>query len=169
MDGEELPTPSGSPRPDRLRWASAEGCSGGSQRGTRNLLRYLEHWWPRGESWGIYSCRLPSLHSEGRAIDFHLDVRNSRDRRAGHAISRFFRARDSAGVRWAMARRFGVQEIIFDCKVWGAERAREGWRPYFQCDNPGANRTAKHTDHIHIGQNWRGATRRTTAWTGWGR
>ncbi len=68
-----------------------------------------------------------------------------------------------------MARRFGIQEIIFNCKVWGAERAQEGWRPYYRCGEPGANRTAKHKDHIHIGQNWGGATRKTTAWSGWDR
>ena len=166
VDGETVPSPSGSPRPDKLRWASAEGCSGKAQRGARDVLRFLEHWWARGESWGIYDCRLPSLHSEGRAVDFHLDVKDRKDRRAGHAIRRFFAARDEDGVKWAMARRFGVQEIIFDCRVWGAERSREGWRRYFQCDEPGANRTLKHRDHIHIGLNWRGATRGTTAWTG---
>ena len=162
------PPRQGSPGPDRLRWASADHCSGETQRGTRDLLRYLEHWWPRGESWGTYSCRLPSLHSEGRAVDYHLDVRSKRDRRAGFAISRFFRSRDSGGTKWAMARRFGIQEIIFNCRVWGSARAREGWRRYYLCDEAGANRTAMHKDHIHIGLNWRGARRRTTAWTGFG-
>lgn len=166
-DGEKIRPHWGVPAPDALRSTYAQRCSGHSQPGTRDLLNYVEHWWSRGESWGIYSCRLPSLHSEGRALDYHLDVRNKRDRKAGYAISRFLRSRDSAGNRWAMARRFGIQEIIFDCKVWGAAKARQGWRPYFQCDNPGANRTARHEDHIHLGQNWRGATRRTTAWSGY--
>ena len=165
VDGEAAP-PSGTPRPEKLHWEGADGCSGASQPGTRDLLRYLEHWWPRGESWGIDSCRLPSLHSEGRAIDYHLDVRSKEDRRAGHAIARFFTAKDSDGVKWAMARRFGIQEIIFDCRVWGAERRHEGWRRYFRCDEAGANRTFQHKDHIHIGQSWQGATRKTTAWTG---
>ena len=166
VHGTTLPPPGGAPEPDRRRWSNADRCTGKSQRGTRELLRYLERWWPRGESWGLYDCRLPSLHSEGRAVDFHLDVRDKKDLRAGHAIRRFFTAKDTDGIRWAMARRFGIQEIIFDCRVWGSERAREGWRRYYRCDEPGANRTLKHKDHIHIGQNWRGATRRTTAWTG---
>lgn len=166
VSGKTVPPRWGTPGPDRLGGSSADHCSGKEQAGTRNLLRYLEYWWPRGESWGIYNCRLPSLHSEGRAVDFHLDVRSTRDRNAGYAISRFFRSKDSGGARWAMARRFGIQEIIFDCKIWTSARAREGWRRYSVCDQAGASRTAEHKDHIHIGQNWRGATRRTTAWTG---
>jgi hypothetical protein len=166
VNGKTVPPRWGTPGPDRLGGSSADHCSGKEQAGTRNLLRYLEYWWPRGESWGIYNCRLPSLHSEGRAVDFHLDVRSTRDRNAGYAISRFFRSKDSGGARWAMARRFEIQEIIFDCKIWTSARAREGWRRYSVCDQAGASRTAEHKDHIHIGQSWRGATRRTTAWTG---
>lgn len=166
VNGKTIPPRWGTPGPDRLGGSSADHCSGKAQRGTENLLRYLEYWWPRGESWGIYNCRLPSLHSEGRAVDYHLDVRNERDRKAGYAISRFFRSKDSGGARWAMARRFGTQEIIFDCKIWTSARAREGWRRYSVCDQAGASWTEKHKDHVHIGQSWRGATRRTTAWTG---
>ncbi len=102
VNGKTIPPRWGTPGPDRLGGSGADHCSGKEQRGTRNLLRYLEYWWPRGESWGIYNCRLPSLHSEGRAVDYHLDVRSERDRKAGYAISRFFRSKDSGGARWAM-------------------------------------------------------------------
>lgn len=158
----------GSPGPDKRAWASADNnCSGGPQAGTENLLRYLQYWWPRGENWGIYNCRPPSLHSDGRAVDFHLDVSNSGDKAAGYEISAFLRDRDRAENKWAMARRWGIQEIIYDCMIWTAARANDGWRRYSVCDQSGATYTDKHKDHIHIGQNWKGANRNTTAWTGY--
>ncbi len=160
-----------SPSPDNRHWQSAARCTGGEQAGTRNLLQFLNYHWGRGENWGIYNCRLPSLHSEGRAVDFHLDVSDPTDKAAGDSISAFFRRSDSGGARWAMARRFGIQEIIWNCRIWTAARAPEGWRLYSVCDpnssSYSSSRTAQHKDHVHIGQNWQGANRATTAWTGY--
>ena len=84
---------------------------------------------PRGQSWGIMRCeklvrRNYSLHAEGRALDWHLDARNPADRRAGERLIALLLAPDRAGNPHALARRMGVQEIIWDCRAWwsGAER-----------------------------------------------
>ena len=80
-------------------------------------------------SWGIMRCeRLSatsfSLHSEGRAIDWHLDARAApTGARRERLIDRLL-ATDRAGNPHALARRMGIQEIIWNCRSWwsGAER-----------------------------------------------
>ena len=159
--------PWGIPGADPLRTDAADHCSGGPSAGAQNLLAFLEYWWPRGESDGIYNCRTIgstssySLHAEGRAVDFHLDVNNDGDLAAGQAIRKWFIADDSSGVHYAMARRFGVQEIIFNKHIWTAARASEGWRVYDV--PPGGD---AHYTHIHIGINRPAANQNRTAWTG---
>ena len=161
----------GSPKPDALGSASVTSCSGGPALGTQRLAGYIEYWWPRGENWGIYNCRTVagsssySLHAGGRAYDHHLSVHDAKDKAAGDSIVAAFLRADSKGNKYALAKRFGVQEIIWNCKIWTAERASEGLRPYGAC--PTSNDTIAHRDHVHIGQNLRGANRKTTAFNGW--
>jgi len=76
-------------------------------------------------------------------------------------------ATDKAGNTHALARRMGVQEIIWDCRSWWAGADRMG--PYSVCYNrKGRKRkvddTTAHRDHLHIGLNWAGARNRTTFW-----
>jgi len=161
----------GTPLPDELRWQSPDGCDRGRFRGrtgTRRLYEFIEHWWPWVENWGYGSrrCR-DSLHDEGRAVDVHLDVRVRKDRRAAHEIKRFFLGKDSDGETWAMARRFGIQELIYNCHIWTSTYASSGWRRYSRCDDPGSSYTLKHKDHVHIGQSWHGARKKTSAYTGY--
>ena len=159
--------PWGIPGPDALAGTPATGCSGGETPGARDMFQFLNHWWPRGEFEGIYSCRTIgttgqySLHAEGRAIDFHLVAANAADKAAGVAIRKFFLADDSAGAHWAMARRFGIQELIWNKHIWTSERAGEGWRDYNV--PPGGD---DHTTHVHVGLTRRGANQNTSAWTG---
>ena len=161
----------GDPNPDELRWKSPNSCDGRrfkGRTGTRRLYAFIEYWWPMVENWGYGShprCR-DSLHDEGRAVDVHLDVRRRKDRRPAHQIKRFLLRRDSDGEPWAMARRFGIQELIFNCHIWTSTYAEQGWRRYSRCDGR-ASYTLKHKDHIHIGQSWPAARKRTTAYTGY--
>ena len=161
----------GTPGPDKLGTSSVTKCSGGPAAGTQRLANYIEYWWPRGENWGIFNCRSVagcssySLHAGGRAYDHHLSVYNEKDKAAGDSLVAAFLRADTKGNKYALAKRFGVQEIIWNCKIWTAARASEGLRPYGAC--PTSNNTIAHRDHVHIGQNLRGAQRRTTAYTGW--
>jgi hypothetical protein len=161
----------GSPAPDGLYWDAPESCDPErfkGRAGTRRLRTFVEHWWPRVETWGYGSdpCR-ESLHDEGRAVDLHLDVRSRKDRRAARQLKRFFLREDSQGEPWAMARRFGLQELIWNCHIWVSALADQGWQRYSRCDEPGATYTDKHKNHVHIGQTWLGARKQTTAYTGY--
>ena len=75
--------------------------------------------------WGSYRCekwgkREASLHAENRAIDWHLDAGSSADRRAADELIELLLATDAAGNTQALARRMGVEELIWDCEYWAA-------------------------------------------------
>jgi hypothetical protein len=109
-----------------------------------------------------------SLHAEGRALDWHLDVRTGVGRRAGRRLIELLLAPDRTGNPFALARRMGIQEIIWDCRAWwsGSERFVE----YSPCYGKNGRRrrhvdpTTAHLDHVHLGLNWPGARKQTSFW-----
>jgi hypothetical protein len=128
----------------------------------------------RGVFWGSYRCEKwgkgsASLHAENRAIDWHLDAFNRADRRAADKLFRLLLAPDKLGNPQALARRMGVEELIWDCGYWGSGMTE--FRPYSVCFKPNGkkrkrfDRTAAHQDHIHIGMTKRGAKALTSFWT----
>jgi hypothetical protein len=126
----------------------------------------------RGVSWGIMRCekwgrRSASLHAEGRAVDWHLDVHDAADARAARHLISALLAPDAVGRPAALARRMGVQEIIFDCRAWfGGGGAAPTLAPYSACDGGGkVDDTTAHRDHVHLGLTRRGAAKRTSFWT----
>ena len=154
----------------------ARRCSGGSQVGARALER-----WIYGQrisssyTWGIYNCRPientreRSRHSEGRAVDWYIGTRNTRGKQLAKRMIARLLATDSRGNRHALARRMGIQEIIYDCQVWLADGL--GMTRYGLCRNRPTGRrrrpiddTIEHLDHVHIGLNWPGARRQTSYW-----
>lgn len=134
------------------------------------LVRWLDGH-AAGSSWGTFRCETwddggASLHAEGRAVDWHLDSRDPRQRRAGTRLIALLLATDRAGTPHALARRVGAQELIRDCSYWGAGMAdfvRYGvlhrGRPAEAPHRPDA-----HLDHIHFGISKAGAARRTSWW-----
>ena len=156
---------------DDYRYDYARRCVARPRPGAVALRRWLERN-ARGSSWGIVRCerlsgRNYSLHPEGRALDWRLDVRRRAERREARRLIRVFLAPDRAGNAHALARRMGIQEIIWNCRAWwsGSERLRR-YRPCYGRD--GRRRrlsaTLAHRDHMHIGLNRRGARKRTTFW-----
>jgi len=128
----------------------------------------------RGEFWGSYRCEKwgknsASLHAENRAIDWHLDVAVKADRKAADKLFRLLLAPDKAGNPQALARRMGVEELIWDCGYWGA--GMSNFKPYSYCYTKRGklrrklDKTAAHRDHIHIGMTKAGAKGRTSFWT----
>ena len=157
---------------DPDRYDHARRCVRHPAPGALALQSWLERNVP-GVSWGIMRCeRLSgrdfSLHAEGRAVDWHLDVHDSRDRRAAERLIALLLAPDRAGNLHALARRMGVQEIIWNCRAWwsGGERMER----YSACyDRDGRRRrkvpdTLAHRDHVHIGLNLAGARMGTSFW-----
>ena len=156
---------------DDYRYDRAHHCHRRPAKGTLAL----EAWLGRnalGTSWGIMRCeRLSkqsmSLHSEGRAIDWHLSVHDPRDRRAARRLIALLLAPDSAGNPHALARRMGVQEIIWDCRSWWS--GSEEMDRYSLCFDRRGKRvrigdTLAHRDHVHIGLTRPGAAMRTSFW-----
>jgi hypothetical protein len=155
---------------DPYQYDYATKCLKHPQKGTLALQRWLEKN-ARGVSWGIMRCEKlghgKSLHSEGRAIDWHLDVRGAGDRAEANRLIRLFLAKDGAGNNHALARRMGIQELIWNCTAWFSGDG--GMRPYSVCfDSKGRRRkvddTTAHRNHIHIGLNWAGARMKTSFW-----
>lgn len=136
----------------------------------------LEEWLAmnaKGQSWGIMRCEKLSksnysLHAEGRALDWHLDANAPADRREARRLIDLLLATDRAGNPHALARRMGIQEIIWDCRSWWS--GAEGMAPYSVCftekgrRRKGVNGTAAHRDHIHFGLNRAGGRKRTSFW-----
>jgi hypothetical protein len=150
----------------------ATHCARKPHPGMVDLRRWLEAN-VRGVFWGSYRCERwgkhsASLHAENRAIDWHLDVGSPADRRAAQRLVRLLLAPDAAGNPQALARRMGVEELIWDCGYWGAGMA--DFQPYSVCfgkhgtPRRHVDKTTAHRDHVHIGMTRAGAAARTSFW-----
>jgi hypothetical protein len=151
----------------------AEKCKNRRNAGITGLANWLGDN-TRGVFWGSYRCEKwgkhsASLHAENRAIDWHLDVASRADRRAADKLIRLLLAPDKIGNPQALARRMGIEELIWDCGYWGAGMTE--FQPYSVCFKRNGkkrkrfNKTAAHQDHIHIGMTKAGAKGRTSFWT----
>jgi hypothetical protein len=158
--------------PDEIEYDKARRCDPKEKPGVVRLTAWLQRN-TRGVFWGSYRCEKwgkheASLHAENRAIDWHLDASNPADKRTAKALIKLMLAPDSAGTPFALARRMGVEEIIWDCSYWGAGMTQ--FNPYSPCfgkdgtPRKRVNKTVAHRDHIHFGMSKRGASARTTFW-----
>jgi hypothetical protein len=157
---------------EELRYDHAERCMRNPKPGLLALQAWLQRHW-RGAAWGIVRCeklsrRTYSVHSEGRALDWHLDAGVPAERRAAQRLIEMLLGSDRAGNQTALARRMGVQGIIFNCRQWYGYS--EHLSPYSYCYRRDGklrnhlNRTLAHRDHLHIELNWAGAGKRTSFW-----
>jgi hypothetical protein len=154
---------------DPIRYDNATRCNGGKVwAGTRAMVAWLEQN-AAGVNWGEYRCEMwgkheASIHSAGRAIDWHPATMSD-----GHALVRLLLAKDRQGNAAALARRMGVQGIIFDCKAWFGDWDGELGN-YSYCYGKHGKRkkhldpTQAHMNHVHIELNLAGAKKRTTFW-----
>ena len=152
---------------EAYEYDDADHCVKGAQPGTRALVDWLARN-VRGESWGTLRCEKwgPnefSVHAEGRAVDWRLDARKPKERRAAMSLIDALLASDQNGNAHALARRMGVQGIIFDCKSWWSGMSSMG--TYSACEgNKKPDPTTAHRDHVHIELNWDGARKQTSFW-----
>src|SRR5215208_8390717 len=130
-----------------------------SRPGMLALQRWLEAN-ARGVFWGSYRCEKwgkgqASLHAENRAIDWHLDASVPADRRAAEKLIRLLLAPDAAGNPQALARRMGVEELIWDCGYRGAGMTE--FTEYRPCYGERGklkkhvDPTVGHRNHVHLG------------------
>ena len=158
---------------DDYAYDRAKDCRKRPTPGALALVDWLESN-AEGTFWGIMRCERwgknsASLHAEGRAVDWHLDVARPADRREARRLIDLWLATDRAGNEHALARRMGIQEIIWNCHSWWS--GSSGMDKYSKCFNERGKRlktvnfTEAHKDHIHFGLSWRGARKRTTFWS----
>jgi hypothetical protein len=122
-----------------------------------------------GADWGSYRCEKwgpgqASLHAEGRALDWH-----PASAREARRLILLLLAPDTAGNVQALARRMGVQEIIWDCGYWrsGMPEFSEYAPCYGKRGRPKkhVNATVAHRDHVHFGFSKPGSARSTSFWS----
>jgi hypothetical protein len=134
-------------------------CSPAAKQGTLAFANLLLRTYPHSRSLGISrACKVggQSEHKEGRAFDWGVSVNNARDRAAVASLMTWLLKKDAYGNRYAMARRLGIQYMIWNRRIWGAYSASAGWRKY-----TGSN---PHTDHVHFSLSWAGARKQTSFW-----
>lgn len=145
-------------RYDGLRFDRAgRGCRGSSTSGARAMRTWLreESGVPIRRTSQLYRCgkrpargKRRDLHSEGRAVD----VVPTSEEGALDIITLLL------ADEYALARRMGVQEIIYDGRVWSSARPTRQLRRY--------RGSSPHRRSLHIGLNKRGATMKTSFWEG---
>jgi hypothetical protein len=156
---------------DAARYQPASRCTGHVTAGIHALVRWLSTH-SIGVDWGSYRCErwgkhTASLHAEGRAEDWHLSVHNRAQRADAEHLIALLTAPDRAGNANALARRMGIEELIWNCHYWAVGMSQ--FSVYSACfDSSGHPRriddTTAHRDHIHIGINWAGANLKTSFW-----
>jgi len=82
-----------------------------------------------------------SAHYEGRAIDVFFRPITAANQQLGWQQA-----------QWAVAHADALQlaTIIFDRRLWSAERSASGWRDYVYPDGPTENPVLLHEDHVHV-------------------
>ena len=108
-------------------------------------------------SYGVLR-RCDQEHGEGRALDWMLDARDPEQLEVGNTLTRWLSAADDKGRKGAMARRFGINYMIWNKRIWKAWAPEKGWAAY--------SGSSPHTDHIHISFTWDGAYALNSWWTG---
>jgi hypothetical protein len=107
------------------------------------IVSFLRRWipicLPQVRTVGGYAGRTTetggfSAHSEGRAVDVHLNAFDESERLTGDALAQMFvdRATD-----------LGVDHVIWNRRIWSAAHAADGWRAWPADRNP-------HTNHVHV-------------------
>ena len=91
-----------------------------------------------------------SEHSEGRAWDWMVDTKVAKEKAAAADFLAWVTANHGEN-----AKRLGIMYVIYNKKIWGVYREKDGWRP-----------SRGHVDHIHISFSWNGARAKTSFWTG---
>ena len=148
---------------DPNRYDGADGCRKRHPRGMSKLIRWMKRNTRRNTVYGTIRCD-GGVHGTGRALDWMLDARKKRQKRLAKTVINTWLARDDRGRRNALARRMGIQLIIYNCRFWQA--GNRGMDRYSACSGgkKNADPTQGHIDHIHIELTRPASKLRTTFW-----
>lgn len=117
--------------------------------------------YPVTQDWGsLRDCTDDGIseHLDGRAWDWKVDVNDPEEFAAATDLLNWLTAEGPNGEDAYWARRLGIMYMGYNHRIWGAYRAREGWRKLSPSD--------PHTDHVHFSFSWAGAFGRTSFWDG---
>ena len=138
-----------------------EDCTGGALPGPLRLAKLIEARWQTGSVRLGYSCvesrpGVVDVHGEGRALDWGLDSAVTSELAVGDALVAWLLSDDSAGNRYAQARRMGLQEVAWNGRVWTSSRWQEGLRAISSGD--------RRRQWVHIAFTHAGARVQTSYW-----
>ena len=101
-------------------------CSPRSKPGVANFASRLLAAYPTTRSLGIVrSCSVGGLseHKEGRAFDWGVSAKTPGGRAKAARFLTWLLKKDKYGNEYAMARRLGIQYVIWNRKIWGSYNA----------------------------------------------
>ncbi len=135
-------------------WQYSYSCDPNDKPGMTAFAQLVSKHYNRPNYTTSRSCKAgnTSQHGEGRAVDWGMNVYNSSDKAIGDAVAYWLTTNNGE-----MARRFGVQSVIWNKRSWYVY-SPGSWRDY--------SGPSPHTDHVHISFTWDGAMKRTSWWTG---
>lgn len=91
---------------------------------------------------GVSTGHIPgSAHYDGRAVDVFVRPISAENRIRGWAIAHYL---------VAQAERLDIRTVIFDARIWTADRSGDGWRRYDPPDRAGDRAILEHRDHVHV-------------------
>jgi hypothetical protein len=82
-----------------------------------------------------------SAHYEGRAVDIFVRPISAENKIRGWAIAQYL---------VAQADRLRIKTVIFDAKIWTADKSGDGWRTYVPSETSGDRAILEHRDHVHV-------------------
>ncbi|HKJ35161.1 MAG TPA: hypothetical protein VKA36_01220 [Solirubrobacterales bacterium] len=148
---------------DPNRYDGAAGCVKKHPKGMRKLIRWMKRNTKKKTIYGTVRCD-GGVHSTGRALDWMLDARKKRQKRKAMKVINTWVSKDKRGRNNALARRMGIQLIIYNCRWWQA--GDRGWQRYSACSGgkKNADPTQGHIDHIHVELTKPASKLRTSFW-----
>lgn len=110
-----------------------------------------------------------SGHEEGRSVDWMTNARNPGQYATAQSFLNWLLATDQHGNQHAMARRLGVQYVIWNDHKFYLWNTKAGWTDYNKCtSDPALADVSKdnycHRNHVHISMSWAGANQQTSWW-----
>ncbi|MCU0295917.1 MAG: peptidoglycan-binding protein [Candidatus Nanopelagicales bacterium] len=136
-------------------------CDPKWRKGIRAFRDLVMKTYPETEDWGSRrDCTDDGVseHLDGRAWDWHADVKDPKAFAAATDLINWLMAEGPDGEDAYWARRLGIMYIGYNHRIWGSYRASEGWRRL--------NNSNPHTDHVHFSFSWAGAFGKTSFWDG---
>ena len=156
------------------RYERENSCRPTQKPGAKALRKLLRNTY--GSSIGSSTVRActssDSGHEEGRAVDWMTDKSVASEKAKAKAFLAWMQATDSYGNTYAMARRIGIQYVIWNNRMWRAYDTGRGWTEYNNCLHKSkkgkkAWANACHRTHVHFSLNWDGAYKRTSYFSGY--